>query len=98
MQVVEAAARRALAAERAQQRSVQTGRQAPPRPVLNDSSPSTSGSTCLLCQLTSIAAVVQQVFMRSVGCLLLRHVLACFHQICMICQTGCTISHPCLVT
>lgn len=44
MQVVEAAARRALAAERAQQHGVQTARQAPPRPVLDDSSPSTSGS------------------------------------------------------
>ncbi len=49
MQVVEAAARRALAAERAQQHGIQTARQAPLRPVLDDSSPSTSGPACFFC-------------------------------------------------
>ncbi|DBA66741.1 TPA: hypothetical protein ACH3X2_001890 [Trebouxia sp. C0005] len=43
-QVVEAAARRALAAERAQQHAIQTARKAPAEPVLDDSSPSTSGT------------------------------------------------------
>ncbi len=76
MQVVEAAARRALAAERAQQHGIQTARQAPPRPVLDDSSPSTSGAACFFCQLTSLAAAEQQVFKQALACLSLRHVLA----------------------
>lgn len=42
MQVVEAAARRALAAERAQQQA-QQGRQATPKPIHDDIAPSTSG-------------------------------------------------------
>jgi len=99
MQVVEAAARRALAAERAQQHGIQAARQAPPRPVLDDSSPSTSGSACFFCRFTSLAAALQQVFKQSLACLLLRHLLAWFHQTCMICLTGCTTSHaPCLMT
>ena len=45
LQVVEAAARRALAAERAQQQAIQTARQATTKPAADDSSPSTSGQS-----------------------------------------------------
>jgi len=45
LQVVEAAARRALAAERAQQQALQVSRQADPRPVPDDAVPSTSGQS-----------------------------------------------------
>lgn len=76
MQVVEAAARRALAAERAQQHGIQSARQAPPKPVLDDSSPSTSGSAYLFCQLTSTAAVVQQNYKQALACLSLKNLLA----------------------
>lgn len=54
MQVVEAAARRALAAERAQQHAIQTARKAPAEPVLDDSSPSTSGAACSSASLPAL--------------------------------------------
>lgn len=57
LQVVEAAARRALAAERAQQQALQAARQAHLQPAPDDSSPSTSGQ-CIelhMCKLVAIA-------------------------------------------
>lgn len=44
IQVVEAAAKRALAAERAQQQALQISRQPVPQPVQDDAGPSTSGN------------------------------------------------------
>ena len=43
LQVVEAAARRALAAERAQQQALQMSRQPPSKPAQDEAVPSTSG-------------------------------------------------------
>lgn len=43
VQVVEAAARRALAAERAQQQALQTSCQTTPKPAHDEAAPSTSG-------------------------------------------------------
>ena len=56
MQVVEAAARRALAAERAQQQLIQTARQQTPKSLPDDSSPSTSGKAALHAVITACYA------------------------------------------
>lgn len=55
--MVEAAARRALAAERAQQQALQVARQAHPKPAPDDSSPSTSGQYTNL-HMSQLVAIV----------------------------------------